>query len=76
MLIENADGKLIFSPSTSPENVFIYNGKRCSVAETTTMTMAIVRETLGEPGRLLPDSGHRPRPGQGSPRRFGAPAPV
>ena len=26
--------------------------------------------------RLLPDSGHRPRPGQGSPRHFGAPAPV
>ena len=26
--------------------MFIYNGKRCSVAETTTMTMAIVRETL------------------------------
>ena len=46
VLIENAEGKLIFSPSTSPENVFIYNGKRCSVAETTTMTMAIVRETL------------------------------
>ena len=47
VLSENEEGKLIFSPSTSPENNFLYGGKRCAVSETTTMTMAIVRETLG-----------------------------
>lgn len=47
VLSENEEGKLIFSPSTSPENNFLYEGKRCAVSETTTMTMAIVRETLG-----------------------------
>jgi len=46
VLTENADGKLIFAPSTSPENNFIYHGKTCAVSQTTTMTMAIVRETL------------------------------
>lgn len=46
VLTENADGELIFTPSTSPENNFLYGGKRCAVCETTTMTMAIVRETL------------------------------
>lgn len=47
VLSENEEGELIFSPSTSPENNFLYGGKHCAVSETTTMTMAIVRETLG-----------------------------
>ena len=51
VLIENADGKLIFSPSTSPENVFIYNGKRCSVAETTTHDHG---HRPGDPGKTWP----------------------
>ena len=47
VLVENEDGKLIFAPSTSPENQFVYHGKPCAVSQTTTMTMAIIRETLG-----------------------------
>ncbi len=46
VLVENGEGKLIFAPSTSPENKFIYQDKVCAVSQTTTMTMAIVRETL------------------------------
>lgn len=46
VLTENADGKLIFAPSTSPENSFIYDGGACAVSETATMTMAVIRETL------------------------------
>ncbi len=46
VLTENDRGELIFAPSTSPENNFLYEGKICAVSETTTMTMAIVRETL------------------------------
>lgn len=46
VLTENSDGKLIFAPSTSPENSFIYEGERCAVSKTTTMTMAIIQETL------------------------------
>ena len=46
VLTENEDGELIFAPSTSPENQFIYHGKVCAVSQTTTMTMAIVREVL------------------------------
>ena len=46
VLTDNGKGELTFAPSTSPENSFILDGKRCSVAETTTMTMAIIQETL------------------------------
>ncbi len=46
VLTENGAGELIFAPSTSPENTFIYHGKTCAVSQTTTMTMAIVKETL------------------------------
>jgi len=47
ILTENKEGNLIFAPSTSPENCFIYEGNyRCGVSETTTMTMSIIRETL------------------------------
>lgn len=46
VLVEDENGHLIFAPSTSPENAFIYNGKRTAVSKTTAMTMAIVRETL------------------------------
>jgi alpha-L-fucosidase 2 len=46
VLTEDKDGTLIFAPSTSPENAFIYEGKNTAVAKTTTMTTAIVKETL------------------------------
>lgn len=43
-LVEDKNGYLIAAPSTSPENNFIKNGKICSVSQTTTMTMSIIRE--------------------------------
>ncbi|MCL2421296.1 MAG: glycoside hydrolase family 95 protein [Defluviitaleaceae bacterium] len=46
VLIEDADGTLIFAPSTSPENTFKYKGKNSAVSKTATMTTAIIRETL------------------------------
>ncbi|MCL2528642.1 MAG: glycoside hydrolase family 95 protein, partial [Defluviitaleaceae bacterium] len=46
VLVEDADGNLIFAPSTSPENHFVYEGKPCCVSKTATMTTAIIRETL------------------------------
>lgn len=42
-LIEK-DGYLITSPSVSPENLFIVNGKRYAVSEASTMDMAIIRD--------------------------------
>lgn len=38
------DGYLITSPSTTPENLFVYEGKTISVSEATTMDMAIIRD--------------------------------
>lgn len=46
MLTEDKDKKLILSPSTSPENAFLYQGEVCKVAETTTMTTAITKEVF------------------------------
>ena len=46
-LTEDDAGRLILSPSTSPENNYLLpDGEQCSVAKTTTMTMSIARETL------------------------------
>ncbi len=45
-LVKDKDGTWILSPSTSPENRFLLNGKRQAVARTTTMTQAIVQEVL------------------------------
>lgn len=42
-LIEK-DGYLITSPSTTPENLFLFNDKRYAVSEATTMDMAIIRD--------------------------------
>ncbi len=44
MLTEDPDGYLIMSPSTSPENQFFEKGHYCGVAETSAMTMSIIRE--------------------------------
>lgn len=38
------EGKLVLSPGTSPENTFEYEGKPCSVAKYSTMSMSIARE--------------------------------
>ena len=46
VLVEDGDGFLVFAPSTSPENDFAFNGKPLSVCKTTTMTTAIIKETL------------------------------
>ena len=43
-LSEDQSGCLVVCPSTSPENTFIYEDRPCSVAETTTMSMTIVKE--------------------------------
>ena len=42
-LVEH-DGKLITAPSTSPENLFLVNGKGYAVTEGATMDIAIIRE--------------------------------
>lgn len=47
LLIEDKEGYLILAPSTSPENEFVIDGVKSSVSETTTMTMSIVKEVLG-----------------------------
>ena len=47
MLVEDKDGYLIMCPSTSPENEFLIDGVAMSLSETTTMTMCLVREVLG-----------------------------
>ncbi len=44
MLVEDKDGYLMIAPSTSPENEFWHNGKKCSVSQTSTMSMSIIKE--------------------------------
>jgi alpha-L-fucosidase 2 len=46
VLVEDENGHLVFAPSTSPENDFVYEGKPLSVCKTATMTTAIIKETL------------------------------
>lgn len=45
-LIENEKGYLITSPSTSPENCFIFNDTICAVTEMSTMDRALTEEVL------------------------------
>ena len=48
LLVEDQDGYLICAPSTSPENSFtLPDGRRCSVSQTSTMTMGIIKELFG-----------------------------
>ena len=44
LLVSDKDGYLIFAPSTSPENRFLVGKDECAVSETTTMTMAIIKD--------------------------------
>jgi len=46
ILVPDKNGKLIVCPATSPENVFVYNNRRCAVSETSTMNMSIVKEVF------------------------------
>lgn len=46
ILVEDARGYLIPALSTSPENCFKYKGYKLSVCETTTMSLAIVKEVF------------------------------
>ena len=43
-MFEEDNGKLIITPSTSPENGYIYNGKTVYLAKFTTMTQAIIMD--------------------------------
>ncbi len=47
VMTENSQGYLIVCPSTSPENAFIYEGRKCNISATATMTMTVVRELFG-----------------------------
>ena len=48
VLTENQEGWLVFAPSTSPENTYIKDGVRGVIAESTAMTMSIIREVFEE----------------------------
>lgn len=44
LLTPDAQGNLCFSPATSPENNFLYEGRKCAVAPSTTMGNSIIRD--------------------------------
>ena len=48
VLTENQEGWLVFAPSTSPENTYIKDGVHGVIAESTAMTMSIIREVFEE----------------------------
>ncbi|HET9571666.1 MAG TPA: glycoside hydrolase family 95 protein [Bacteroidales bacterium] len=43
-LVEDKNGNLVTNPSSSPENVFNYNGKKLDISMASTMDMSIIRE--------------------------------
>ncbi|PYE48073.1 glycoside hydrolase family 95 protein [Paenibacillus barcinonensis] len=43
-LIENKEGRLVTSPSTSPEMKFVVNGEHAAVSEATTMDISLISE--------------------------------
>lgn len=45
-MVEDANGNLVTNPSTSPENIFIYNGKEMQLSMASTMDMSIIRESF------------------------------
>lgn len=47
LLVPDKDGYLILAPSTSPENDFYVGKEECSVSQTSTMTMSIIKELFG-----------------------------
>lgn len=44
MLVKDKDGYYIIAPSTSPENEFKFDKEKCSVSQTSTMSMSIIKE--------------------------------
>lgn len=48
VLVPDGEGKLVFAPSTSPENHYIKDGSRGAVAESTAMETAIIWEVFTE----------------------------
>lgn len=46
MLVEGPDGTLVFSPSTSPEHLFLVEGGHAATSAGTTMDQELVKETL------------------------------
>lgn len=47
MLTKDEEGKYILSPSSSPENYFVWNGKGKAVSKTATMTQGILMDVFG-----------------------------
>lgn len=47
ILTEDGEGNLVLPVSGSPENTFVQNGEKCHNTKYTTMSLAIVREVLG-----------------------------
>ncbi len=43
-MLREVNGRLVISPSTSPENTYKFNGKACAIAHYTTMTQSIVAD--------------------------------
>ena len=47
LLTEDEEGKLIFSPSTSPENGYVLSGVNLAVTRSTAMTQAVMMDLFG-----------------------------
>ena len=45
-LVEDRNGELVISPTTSPENNFVHNGEKLAVAESTAMSQAITLDVF------------------------------
>ena len=48
LLVEECDGKLILTPSTSPENYFVYQGEMLALTRYTTMSQSIVQNLFSD----------------------------
>ena len=44
VLTPDEDGKLIFAPTMSPENAFIFKDKMCAISKSAAMTQSIIRD--------------------------------
>lgn len=61
-LTEDPDGFLHLSPSTSPESRFLWEGQRCSVADSIAMDIQIIDDYLQYMQQLEPMVGSSPEP--------------